>query len=82
MKKTEFVEIKKMDMKALKEKVKKTREEIAGLIIDKNMNKMPNLKSIKSKRNELAKTLTVLKQKYLMEQLEAETRNKEGKDAE
>lgn len=81
MKKTEFVEIKKMDIKALKVKVKKTREEIAGLIIDKNMSKMPNLKSIKSKRNELAKTLTVLKQKYLMEQLEAATSKKEGKNA-
>ncbi len=63
-----------MDVQALREKAKKIKEEIAGLLIDKNMSKMPNLKLIKSKRNELAKTLTVLKQKQLMAQLEAEVK--------
>lgn len=82
MKKTEFVEIKKMDLKTLKEKVKLIRKEITDLVIDKNMNKMPNLKSIKSKRNELAKTLTVLQQKQLMEVLEKQTKIKgDVKDA-
>lgn len=67
-----------MDEKALKEKAKKVKEEIMSLMIDKNMNKMPNLKSIKSKKNELAKILTVLKQKQLLAELEAETNmNKE-----
>lgn len=73
MKKTEFAEIKKMDTKALSGKIKKIKEEISDLIIDKNMNKMTNLKSIKTKRNELAKTLTVLKQIQLMESLEEKT---------
>ncbi len=77
MKKTEFVEIKKMDIPALKEKAKKIKEEIAGLIIDKNMNKMPNLKLIKSKRNELAKTLTVWQQKRLLQELEQQEEKNE-----
>lgn len=82
MKKNEFFEIKKMDVKALKEKAKMIKKEISDLVIDKNMNKMPNLKSIKSKRNELAKTLTVLQQKQLMEALEKQTEVKEDvKDA-
>lgn len=73
MKKNDFIEIKKMDVKALSGKVSKIKEEITNLVIDKNMNKMTNLKSIKSKRNELAKILTVLQQKQLMEKLEKET---------
>jgi ribosomal protein L29 len=82
MKKNEFIEIKKMDIKALKGKAKAIKKEIADFIIDKNMNKMPNLKSIKNKRNELSKTLTVLRQKELMEELEKQTKTKEDiKDA-
>lgn len=82
MKKNEFFEIKKMDVKALKEKAKLIKKEITNLTIDKNMNKMPNLKSIKFKRNELAKTLTVLQQKQLLEVLEKQTEVKEEiKDA-
>lgn len=73
MKKNDFAEIKKMDAKALAAKVSKIKEEITHLVIDKNMNKMPNLKTIKFKRNELAKTLTVLQQKTMLEKLEKES---------
>lgn len=73
MKKNEFAEIKKMDIKALKIRAKKNQKEITDLTVDKNMNKMPNLKLIKTRRNELAKTLTVLKQKSELEKLEKET---------
>lgn len=79
MKKNDLVEIKKMEIKDLADKALKVKEEIAGLVIDKNMNKMPNLKSIKFKRNELAKILTVLQQKQLMEELEKETVKKTEK---
>jgi ribosomal protein L29 len=78
MKKNDFAEIKKMDLAALTGKVKKIKEEIKGLVIDKNMNKMPNLKTIKFKRQELAKTLTVMQQKQLLEKLEKETKNEGG----
>lgn len=80
MKKNDFIEIKKMDTKALVGKALKIKEEITSLVIDKNMNKMPNLKSIKFKRNELAKILTVLAQKQLMEKLEKETKKVEVKE--
>lgn len=70
MKKNDLAEVKKMDIKQIKEKVKKTRTEIAGLVIDKNMGKLANLKAVKSKRRDLAQTLTVLKQKELLEKME------------
>lgn len=70
MKKNEFAEIKKMDIKAVAQKVKKMKSEIAGLVIDKNMNKMTNLKLIKNKRRDIAQILTVLKQKNLLKEME------------
>lgn len=75
MKKSNFAENKKMEKAALIGKSSKLREEIAGLVIDKSMNKMKNLKSISGKRRELAQTLTVLRQKELLEQLEKESAN-------
>lgn len=66
MKKNEFAEIKKMDMKALRQKVKFLKGEITNLIIDKNMHKIANLRLIKTRRDELAQVLTVLRQKFLI----------------
>lgn len=70
MKKNDLAEIKKMDTAALTGKAGKLREEIAGLVIDKNMKKLTNLKVVTGKRRELARTLTVLRQKELLEGLE------------
>ena len=70
MKKNDLAEIKKMDIKALREKAKKVRAEIVGLVIDKSMNKLPNLKLISLKKKDLAQTLTVMRQKQLIQELE------------
>lgn len=70
MKKNDLVEIKKIDIKTLKERAKKIKEELSGLVIDKNMNKLTNLKAIKNKRKDMAQILTVLNQKQLVEALE------------
>lgn len=70
MKKNDLAEVKKLDIKTINERAKKIKEELFGLVIDKNMNKMTNLKVIKSKRKDRAQLLTVLKQKQLVAVLE------------
>lgn len=70
MKKIELAEIKKMDLKSLSERVAKTQKELGDLTMDKNMNKVTNLKAIKNKRKDIAQMLTVLRQKQLLSELE------------
>lgn len=70
MKKTEFAEIKKMEIKPLILKIKSIQKEILGLILDKSTAKRTNLKVIKNKRRDLAQMMTVLRQKQMLEELE------------
>lgn len=70
MKKNDLAEVKKMDIKSLQEKAKKGREELVHLQLDKGMKKLTNLKAVNVKRRDLARVLTVLKQKQVLEQLE------------
>ena len=70
MKKNEFVQIKGFDLKELKIKAQALKKEIADLVLDKNMKKLKDLKSIDKKRKEVAQVLTVLRQKELLAQLE------------
>ncbi len=72
MKRNDLAEVKSMDVKALAGRVKKLKEEVLELVIDKNMSKMADLKSIDKKRKEIAQILTVMRQKELLGQLEAE----------
>jgi ribosomal protein L29 len=65
-----LAEIKALDIKSLAAKAKAIRAEIGDLILDKNMNKLKDLKVISKKRKELAQTFTVLKQKQIIESLE------------
>ncbi|MBI2334841.1 hypothetical protein HYU96_03480 [Candidatus Daviesbacteria bacterium] len=60
MKKKEFVHA---DPKVLK-------QEIANLVLDKNMKKLKDLKMIFKKRKELARALTYVRQKELLAELE------------
>lgn len=70
MKKNELAEIKKMDIKSIAERVKKVKSELTDLVLDKNMNKLTNLKGSKAKRKDVAQMLTVIKQKQLLQELE------------
>ena len=70
MKKNDFLEIKKLDIKALLDKAQKAKVELAGAIMDKSMNKLTHSKIIKNKRKEIAQILTILRQKELIKQLE------------
>lgn len=69
MKKKEFVQVKSLDIKELKEKSKTIQKEITDLMIDKNMKKLKDLKTISKKKKELAQILTVVRQKEQLEQL-------------
>lgn len=78
MKKNEFVDIKGLDIKGLMSKAKSLKSEIADLILDKNMNKLKDLKSISKKKKDLAQVFTVLRQKQLLKQLESKPEEKKG----
>lgn len=69
MKKSGLAEIKKMDIKALKEKIKVAKSELVGIVLNKSINKEPNLKAAKAKRLDVAQMLTVLRQKELLSEL-------------
>lgn len=78
MKKQEFVQIKGLDLKELKVKAGVLRAEIANLTLDKNMKKLKDLKTISKKKKELAKVLTVIRQKELLIQLETEVESQKS----
>lgn len=71
MKKTEFAQIKTLNIKELSDKAKALKKEIAELGFDKNMKKLKDLKSISKKRKERAQILTVIGQKELLARLES-----------
>ncbi len=73
MKKNDFVQIKKLEIKELKEKVKAVKKEIADLTLDKNMKKLKDLRMISKKRKDIAQILTVIRQRELLAKLEPKT---------
>lgn len=75
MKKNDFVQIKGLDIKELTEKIKTLKKDMADLVLDKNMKKLKDLKSVGKKKIDLAQILTVLRQKQLLVVLESK---KEG----
>lgn len=72
MKRNELTQIKLLDLKELRDKTKVIRQELANLLLDKNMKKLKNLKAISKKRKDAAQVLTVLRQKELLKRLETE----------
>lgn len=83
MKRNDLVEIKSLDTKALQLRVRDLKKEIDNLIIDKNMNKLSDLKAISKKRKDVAQISTIVNQKLALGKLEKnleETKNaiKEG----
>lgn len=66
MKRNDFIEMKSLDEKALTQKAKSLKGEIAELVLDKNMNKLKDLKVIFKKRKDRAQILTILRQKQIL----------------
>ena len=77
MKKNDFAQIKGLDIKELREKLKAIKIEIADLTLDKNMNKLKDLKMISKKRKDLAQVATIIRQKELLGELEANVKVKQ-----
>lgn len=71
MKRNDFLEIKNLNIESLVEKIKVLKKEVDGLVFDKNIGKLKNLKSISKKRKDVAQMLTVLRQKQLLIELES-----------
>ncbi len=77
MKKNDFAQIKGLDIKELREKLKAIKIEIADLTLDKNMNKLKDLKMISKKRKDLAQVATIIRQKELLGELETNVKVKQ-----
>lgn len=76
MKKNELNQVKGLSLNELREKAKSLRDEIANLILDKNIKKLKDLKMISKKRKDLAQVLTILRQKQLLTELELKVEEK------
>ena len=63
-------EIKVMDIAALVAKARALKIEINDLVMDKNIGKLKNFKSISKKRKEMARTLTAMTVKKMIAALE------------
>ena len=70
MKKNDFIQIKALDLSELKQKAKTLKLEIEDVVMDKNMKKLKDLKTIFKKRKDLAQVLTVLRQKEMLQRME------------
>lgn len=77
MKRNDFTFVKGLGIPELAQKAKDLKQELANLVLDKNMKKLKDLKVLSKKRKERAQILTVIKQKQLLEELEA----KKGKQS-
>ncbi len=77
MKKNDFLEIKNLDAKTLMDRARIIRGELADLRVEKGINKLTDLKVITKKRKDLAKILTVVNQKRLIEKLESQVKKQD-----
>lgn len=76
MKKNEFSQLKEQTIKALQTQLKKEQKELADLCLDKNMRKLADIKAVSKKKKDMARILTVIGQKQLVEQLESKKERK------
>lgn len=75
MKRNDLTDTKALDIKTLKGKAKNLKEEIAEMVMQRNMSSLKDTKSISKRRKDLAQILTILTQKEylaLFEKVEGE----------
>lgn len=70
MKKQALAEIKNIDIQALKGRMQHSNEEMQKLVLDKSINKLTDVKTLRRKRKDIAQIATILRQKELLKQLE------------
>ena len=69
-------EIKKLTVADLVKKAAAIKKDLSELIMDKNMKKLKDLKTISKKRIDLAQILTVIRQKQLLGEIEVQVKGK------
>lgn len=79
MKKNDLKELVGLSIVELSKKAKDFGKEIEVLVFDKNMKKLKDVKSVSKKKQDLARVLTIKKQKETLEQLEAKIKKEEKK---
>lgn len=70
MKKTDLLDLKKLDIEVLRQKVSQERNELSNLIMDKKMSKLKDIKTVSKKRKTIAQLMTILRQKEIIKELE------------
>lgn len=73
-------DIKVLDIATLLSKAKALRAEIRDSVLDKNIGKVKNLKSISRNKKDLARILTVVSQKQAISKLETSGKNLESSE--
>ena len=70
MKKNTLMELKKSDIQTLQIKAKELGTKAQNLLLEQSLNKLTDKKALSKARHDLAQTLTILRQKQLLAQLE------------
>ena len=70
MRKSDLVEIKKLEISGILSRINKFKSEILDLELKKGVKKLANLKEASLKRRALAQMMTILRQKELLNKLE------------
>lgn len=79
MKKNDLKELLGLSIVELEKKSKELIKQIEELTFDKNMKKLKDVKSITKKKQDLARVLTVKRQKEMLEELEVGSNIQETK---
>lgn len=69
MRKNDLTEIKQLEFKALVAKILTAKKELSDLVLDRNMNKLKDVKVISKRRKDIAKMQTIANQKRVLESL-------------
>lgn len=76
MRRNDLIETKGLEINALILKLHTLKRELSELILDKNMNKLKDLKVLSKKKKDIAQTLTIIRQKAILEELESQNQEK------
>lgn len=67
-KKSDLTEYKNMEEKALIAKIKALKADVATMVLDRNMNKLKDVKAIGKHKKQIAQVSTILRQKQLLKE--------------
>ncbi len=80
MKKNALNEIKKAEIKALREKIQEAKKELREFKFDLNLGKLKDKRKVYKKRKDIAQMMTILRQKEMLEELESRVKKQESSE--